>query len=556
MGRLAVTAMLIAMSVGCTQTPEPEADLQVADDIIQRRGQFVEIPLGAETDHLDAGDVAALEHLARAAEAMDQAFLLQAWRGNPEFADRVAALDGPLAGAAQEYYRIMYGPWDRLADFEPFLGEQERPEGAGFYPEDMTAAEFEAWLEAHPEDREAFTSLHTVIRREGDGLVAVPYSRAYADQLTVAAEALRAAAAATGNASLRRFCELRADAFSSDDYYQSDLAWMDLDSSIEVVIGPYETYEDTLFGYKAAFETFLCVAQPSDSEALARFKAELPFLERNLPLPDEHKNLDRGSESPIRVADVVLTAGDARAGVQTLAFNLPNDERVREAKGSKKVLLKNIMHAKYDAVLLPIADRVLAVDGSDQVDFEAYYQFILHHELSHGLGPGRLNLDGRQTEVRLELKELYSPLEEAKADVLGVYNLYALAETGVVPRQLLEHLPWTYTAGLFRSARFGVTEAHGLGVVLQAAYLLQRGALEVTEAGRFRPVPDRFREAIRALAGEILFIQAKGDYAAAGALLDRYRTPPEAMIRLLEDLDDIPVDVDPIFRVDERSTAK
>jgi hypothetical protein len=313
------------------------------------------------------------------------------------------------------------------------------------------------------------------------------------------------------------------------------------------VIGPYETYEDKLFGYKAAFETFICVTQPADSERLDKFKGQLPFLERNLPIPDEHKNFDRGSESPIRVADELFTAGDTRAGVQTLAFNLPNDERVREAKGSKKVLLKNIMHAKYDGILVPIGERVLPDDEISRLDFDAFYQFILHHELSHGLGPGNITVDGRETEVRLELRELYSALEEAKADVLGVYNIYALVERGVMEPEILEHLPWTFTAGMFRSTRFGTTEAHGLGVVIQTNFLIEHGAVELTEDGRFRPVPDRFPEAFRKLAHELLMVQALGDYEAAAGLVERYGTLHPAMEAALGGLEDIPVDVDPVF---------
>ncbi len=398
-----VVLMLTTILAGCgaaPDTPEEPTGLSVRDDIVELRAQFVPQTLKAETLHLSDGDCEALLHLVDAAKAIDEIFTVQAWAGNPEFASKVGALEGPKAAAARDYYRIMNGPWDRLDHHKPFLGNQPHPPGAGYYPEDLTEAEFTAWIEAHPEDREAFTSLHTLIRRDGDGLVAVPYREAFAVSLERAAKAMRAAAAATDNESLRNFLKLRADAFATDDYYESDMAWMDLDSDIEVVIGPYETYEDSLFGYKAAFECFLCVAQPEDSKRLEIFKAELPFLERNLPIPDEHKNFDRGSESPIRVVDEILATGDTRSGVQTIAFNLPNDERVREAKGSKKVLLKNVMQAKYEGILVPIAHAVLPADEVDRISFEAFFQFTLHHELSHGIGPGQITVDGRPTEVQ------------------------------------------------------------------------------------------------------------------------------------------------------------
>jgi hypothetical protein len=247
------------------------------------------------------------------------------------------------------------------------------------------------------------------------------------------------------------------------------------------------------------------------------------------------------------VVDELLTAGDTRAGVQTLAFNLPNDERVREAKGSKKVLLKNIMRAKYEAILEPIAAVVLPADDVERVSFDAYFDHILFHELAHGLGPGRIVKDGRPTEVRLELKELYSAIEEAKADVLGVLSLYQLAEKGEIAPEVVASQPWTFTAGLFRSARFGTTEAHGLGVVIQTNFLLEKGALEVTADGRFRPVPERFPEAIRALAHELLMVEALGSYDGAKGLVERYGTVRPEMQALIDALRAIPVDIDPVY---------
>jgi hypothetical protein len=538
---------VLLVSCGGGDRPSASWDLTVVEDIAQRRAQFVPRRLDADVSHLSDGDRQALRHLVAAAEAVDGIFWLQAWTENPSFSALAWELEGEAAEAMKEYYGIMYGPWDRLHEFEPFIGDQARPPGAGFYPNDITEKEFEEWIEANPDDREAFTSLFTVIRRDGDGLLAVPYSEAYRRQLEKVATELRAAAEVTANESLRQFLTLRADAFFTDDYYESDKAWMDLDSAIEIVIGPYETYEDHLFGYKAAFESFVCVSQPEDSAKLEIFKSQLPFLERNLPIPNEHKNFDRGSESPIRVVDEIYTSGDTRAGVQTIAFNLPNDERVREEKGSKKVLLKNVMRAKYDAILTPIAGRVLPEDETELIDFEAFYQFTLHHELAHGIGPGQIMIDDRKTEVRLELRELYSAFEEAKADVLGVYNIYALVEEGVMSPEILDSLPWTYTAGMFRTTRFGVAEAHGLGMVLQANYLIDKGAVEITDLGRFRPVPELFEVTFRDLARDFLMIQALGDYDGAVTMVRQYGTVHPLMMAAITSLSDLPVDVDPNY---------
>ncbi|MFQ5599376.1 MAG: peptidase [Candidatus Krumholzibacteriia bacterium] len=523
-------------------------ELKVTADIEARRAQFTPYQLSAKLDHLSAGDKMALQHLVNAAHHIDAMFKVQAWKGNPEAAEKIARYDGPHAQAVKDYYRINYGFWDRLEDdFEPFIGDQIHPDGAGFYPEDMTKEEFEAWLEAHPGDREAFTSLHTMIRRDGGKLVAIPYSDFFETHLQQVAREMRAAADATTDATLAKFLRSRAEALFTDDYFQSDMDWMDLAGDLEIVIGPYETYEDQLFGYKASFETFICVVDPDDSAALAKYKSELPWLERNLPIPDEHKNLNRGTESPIRVADEVYTAGDTRAGVQTIAFNLPNDERVREIKGSKKVMLKNILRAKYEAILKPIATVVLAAGASDRVVFDAYFSEVLLHELAHGLGPGKIVRNGQETEVRLELKELYSTFEEAKADVVGAYNLYALADKGIVDEAVVKNLSWTMLAGFFRSARFGTGSAHGQGVVMQINYLLEYGAVEATEDGRFRPIAGKFRDGLKALSHDLLMIQALGDYDGAKAFLDKYGKVSAPMRRAFERLESIPVDVDPVY---------
>jgi hypothetical protein len=558
------------------------ASLAVVPDVVARLARFSPTPIEADLSALSAEDRRVLELVVEASRWLDPLFLRQVWEGNPavERATRdwrgrpagapaatlagiasapsdqsPAVAAGPRAGrddaerrAARDYFELNFGPWDRLDDMEPFLGSQPHPEGGGYYPPDMTREEFEAWLAAHPGDRDAFTSPTTLIRRGTDGgLVAVPYSQAYRELLGPAAALLRQAAAATSNRSLARFLSLRADAFLSDDYYESDLAWMDLDAPVEVTIGPYETYEDGLFGYKAAFESFVTVALPAESAALERYEAELPWLERNLPIPDEHKNFERGTESPIRVVDEVFTAGDARAGVATLAFNLPNDERVREAKGSKKVLLRNVMRAKYDKILEPIARAVLPAADLDRLAFGAYFNFVLHHELAHGLGPGRIVVDGRETEVRLELKDLYSTLEEAKADVMGVYDILALVERGEMDAELRRTLPTTYLAGLFRSARFGLHEAHGRGVVTQFNYLLDRGALAVGADGRFRVVEGRFPTAIEELTRDILMLQAAGDYAATQAFLDRWGVATPQLETAIARLADVPVDIRPLF---------
>ncbi len=523
--------------------------MKIAPDIEKRLGRLVPVEIAADESALSPQDLKVLSLLGEASGLIDRVFQQQVWRNNAGVIARLDTLSGPLADAARAYYLdFNLGPWDRLSGMEPFLGELAHPPGAGYYPEDMSREELESWIAHHPDQKEALTSLYTVVERQGSGFEAVPYSKAYRQWLAPASHLLIEAAKATDNASLKDFLAKRAQAFLSDDYFASEVAWMDLDAPVEITIGPYETYEDGLFGYKAAFEAYLTVNLPQESAKLARYKSELPWLERNLPIDDRFKNLSRGTDSPIRVVDLALAAGDARAGIPAVAYNLPNDERVRDAKGSKKVLMRNVMRAKFEKILQPIAQRVLASEELPRVSFDAFLEEVLHHELSHGLGPGTITKDGQKTEVRKELKELFSPLEEAKADVMGVYNLLALMDKGVVAKSLQAELEPTYVAGLFRAARFGVHEAHGKGVVTQFNYLLAQGALKVDPDGRFRAVPEKFPGAIRSLLGEMLLLQAHGDYAGTQKFLDRWGKPGPELEKALARLEDVPVDIRARYR--------
>ncbi|MGH9400161.1 MAG: dipeptidyl-peptidase 3 family protein, partial [Thermoanaerobaculia bacterium] len=341
------------------------APLTFAPDIPARLARLPSTPIAYDTRLLDERETRVVRKLIDASRLLDEIFLRQVSRENPALRDSLAAAVRAGAPGAQQafaLFEVHKGPWDRLKGDAPFIGGKAKPPGAGFYPEDLTKAEFEAWIGKHPEDRAAFEGLFTVIRRQGGRLAAVPYSKEYRQWLEPAAARLREAAAMTGNATLRDFLEKRAAALLSDDYFASDVAWMDLDSDIDIAFGPYEVYEDKLFNFKAAFESFVTVRDKAESEKLAVHAAHLPDMERNLPIPDAHKNFSRKFESPIRVVQEIFTSADARRGVQTSAFNLPNDERVREAKGSKKILLKNVMDAKFRLSGRPIAERVIAKD--------------------------------------------------------------------------------------------------------------------------------------------------------------------------------------------------
>ncbi len=512
------------------------------------------VELGADVDRLPPKKRELVRKLVQASHLIDEIFLRQVYSKNLEIRDWLRRSKDPEDKIYLEYFTIMFGPFDRLDDDKPFIGTEPKPLGANYYPEDMTKEEFFRWIEEHPEDKEAFESNFTIIRRQDGKLVAIPYSQAYRELLEPAAKLLREAAALAENASLKRYLETRAAAFLSNDYFESDMAWMDLDDpDIEVVIGPYEVYEDRLLSYKAAFESFVTLVDQAESAKLARVAQYLNAMEKNLPIPDKYKNLNRGSSSPIKVVNEVFTAGDTKAGIQTTAFNLPNDERVREAKGSKKVLLKNVAEAKFEKCWRPIVARVLAKDQLPLTRFDAYFNHTLMHEVSHGLGPGIVRLpDGSETTVSKELNETYPTIEEAKADVLGIFNTIFLADQGFFSPAFLDTTFVTYLGGMFRSIRFGVQEAHGMANLIEFNYLTEKGAFQVDpKTGRFRVVLEKMRPAIRDLAHDILMLQATLDYQGAVKFIERYGKMPDALQRALDSLADIPVDIRPVYTIEK-----
>jgi hypothetical protein len=441
------------------------------------------------------------------------------------------------------------GPWDEMADLHPFWGTTPMPDGAGFYPIDLTREEFETYLAAHPEQRDALTSWYTVVRRDGDMLEAVPYSTAYREWLEPAAKLLEQAAARTSNPSLKKFLSLRAEAFRTDDYYESELAWMDLSGTpIEVAIGPYEVYTDRLMGTKTAFESFVTLKDPEESAALAKYKNYLRDMEGNLPIDDAYKNFDRGFESPITVAEQVHGGGDNIPGSQTIAFNLPNDERVREAKGAKKVILSNVLGAKYERILEPMAQHVLKPDQAALVAKKYMQLETLFHELSHSLGPGSITVDGRQTTVNAELKDQYSALEESKADVAGLWNILYMMEKGELPASERPQLLATYFTGIFRAVRFGAVEAHGLGAAVQYGYLRDKGAFTWDpSAQRYLVDEAKMIAGVRDLLHDELMLQARGDYEGTKAFLAKWGTLDAQAKSVIASMGDIPVDIRPIY---------
>jgi hypothetical protein len=472
------------------------------------------------------------------------------WAGNEAMLQTLVKDDSPIGKARLHAFLINKGPWSRLDHNEVFIpGAPPKPPSANYYPEGATKADVENWISSLGGGEKArATGFFTTIRRDAGGrFVLVPYNIEYQNELAIAAQHLRAAAAATAQPTLKAFLESRAAAFASNDYYDSDVKWMELDATIEPTIGPYEVYEDEWFNYKAAFEAFITVKDQAESAQLQKFAGALQDIENNLPIDPRYRNPKLGALAPIAVVNTVFSAGDANRGVQTAAFNLPNDERVIRDKGSKRVMLKNNQQAKFDKVLVPISRVALASGDQGNIAFDAFFTHILMHELMHGLGPHDINVGGRATTVRQELKDTYSAIEEAKADISGLFALQYLVDQGQIDKSLEKTMYTTFLASAFRSLRFGINEAHGRGQAIQLNYLLDNGGFTVNGDGTFTVDAAKIRENVIGLTREIMTLQAEGSYAKARQMIDTLgvlRPPTKA---ILDKLTSVPVDIEPRF---------
>lgn len=517
--------------------------------------RFAPTPLEVDTSGLSSGDQKALVKLIQASRLINDIFLTQLWSGNHAELAKLEKDKSELGRARLHYFWINKGPWSEIdghTAFAPGVPEKKIP-GANFYPEDMTKAEFESWAKALPANqREQAEGFFTVIRRDSTRkLTIVPYSQEYRADLERASALLKEAATLTDNATLKKFLETRAAAFLSNDYYESDIAWMDLDAPLDITIGPYETYNDEIFGYKAGYEAYVNVRDEQESAKLASFSEHLQEIENNLPEDPQYRNPKLGASSPIRVVNQVFSAGDGNHGVQTAAYNLPNDDRVIQQKGSKRVMLKNVQEAKFRSVLEPIAAEVLPAADRKYLDFEPFFTHILAHELTHGIGPHQITINGRSTNPRLELKELYSAIEEAKADITGLFALQFLMDHGSpsVPHgeEAERKLYTTFLASSFRTLRFGLKEAHARGMAIQVNYLLDKGGFQANPDGTFAVDFSKIKQAVSDLDREFLTIEATGDYARAKKMLDTLAVIRPEVQRALDRLTHIPTDIEPVF---------
>ncbi|WP_201300875.1 dipeptidyl-peptidase 3 family protein [Sunxiuqinia indica] len=519
----------------CTNKTNEQKEMK--SEIAQKADEFIAVKLTTDLSVLSEKEKQMLPLLFKAAKIMNEIFWIEA------FGDKEEILSKATSPAMEKFIKVNYGPWERLNNNEPFIeGYGIKPAGANFYPRDMTKAEFEAWEEPSK------TSLYTLIRRDDDGsLKAIPYHDAFKAKIEEAVVYIRQASELAEDPGLKKYLKLRADALLTDDYYESDLAWLDMkDNTIDFVVGPIENYEDQLYGYKAAHEAFILVKDKEWSQKLEKFAALLPDLQKALPTSEANKSEMPGSDSDLNAYDVVYYAGDCNAGSKTIAINLPNDERVRANKGSRKLQLKNSMKAKFDKILMPITDLLIAEDQRGHVKFDAFFENTMFHEAAHGLGMGN-TIDGNQT-VRGALKETYSSLEESKADILGLWVVYKLTEMGEFSDKDLMDNFVTFMAGIFRSVRFGAASAHGKANMIRFYYFQEKGAFERdATTGTYRVNFEKMKQAMIDLSDLVLTVQAEGDYDAAKAMIEKKGFIRDELQKDLERISEAGIPVDIVF---------
>ena len=534
-----ILASVLAFACANRTTKESNEDkkMDVKEEIKQKADEFASFKLTTDLSVLTEKERQILPLLFEAAKLMEDIYWMEA------FGDKEELLGKDWDAYTRKFIQINYGPWERLNNNEPFLpGYGAKPAGANFYPVDMTREEFENWSD------DSKTSLYTLVRRGEDGaLKSVPYHVAFGEQVEKAAALLKKAAQLAEDPGFKTYLEKRAEALLSDDYYDSDVAWMEMkNNTIDFIIGPIENYEDQLFGYKAAHESFILIKDKDWSSKLEKYAALLPGLQNALPCEQKYKDETPGLDSDMNVYDAVYYAGDCNAGSKTIAINLPNDEKVRETKGSRKLQLKNSMQAKFDKILVPIAGLLIAEDQRSHVKFDAFFENTMFHEVAHGLGLG--NTVDKSSTVREALKDNYTSMEEGKADILGLWCVYQLNEMGEMGEKDMMDNFVTFMAGIFRSVRFGAASAHGKANMMRFYYFEEAGAFTRDEAsGTYRVDFEKMKAAMLGLAEHILVIQGDGDYAAAQKELDEKGFIREALQNDLDRIGEAGIPRDIVF---------
>ena len=531
-------AFLVLVSCNSNEKKQDQDNKQnekTLSEMQKKVNAFAHFTLTADLSVLTEKEKQMLPLLFEAAKIMDDIFWVEAF-GNKD--SLLASIDDE---AVKQFVLINYGPWERLNDNKPFISSYgEKPKGANFYPQDMSKEEFEQF------DAADKTSLYTMIRRDENGkLVSIPYHVFFKDQVEKAASLLKKAAELAEDEGLKKYLELRSEALLTDDYFESDMAWMDMKTNtLDIVIGPIENYEDALFGYKAAHESYILIKDKEWSEKLAKYAKLLPDLQKGIPVDDQYKQEKPGTNSDLNAYTVVYYAGDCNAGSKTIAINLPNDEKVQLAKGSRRLQLKNAMQAKFEKILVPIAELLIDSSQRAHIKFQSFFENTMFHEVAHGLGI-KNTINGKGT-VRDALKEQYSWLEEGKADILGLYMITKLKEMGELDVDLMDNYV-TFMAGIFRSIRFGGASAHGKGNLMRFNYFKEKGAFVKNADGTYKIDFDKMTEAMTSLSALILQLQGDGDYDAVVKLNNEKVVIGEELQKDLDRISNAGIPVDIVF---------
>jgi hypothetical protein len=544
----------VSMKVGAKtmaetqQQPPEQSALWVAPDIAQILAKWRRVEMPFDSSGLSPRERQLVEKLVEASQNLDDIF----WRqSDPEALRVYKSLEGKSGHFNEQLRRLLVingNRFDLLNDNEPFVGPGMLSPGGGLYPRRMTREEVEEYVKAHPDQKEEIYSPTTVVRREDHKLFAVPYHEAYKQFLEPAAKALREAAALSDDEAFAKFLRMRADALLDDDYYPSDLAWLDLKNpKFDVIMAPYETYLDGVLGVKGSYGAAVLIRNDAESRRLEVYEKYIPDIQEALPLASEDKPSKRGHLTPMEVMDAPYRGGDLRHGYQAVADNLPNDPRIHQENGTKKIFFKNFMDARVNYVILPLAKRLMSTGQAAKVSGDGYMAGTVLHEISHGLGPAFARVGGKHVDIREAIGPVFSPLEEAKADVVGMYGLKWLVDHGALPKDNLQGYYASYLGGIFRTVRYGTAEAHGRAEMMEFNYLVQQKAIRRSASGRYAVDYARMPDAIAGLAKELLTIEATGDRARAEALFAKYDRMPAALASALKSAQDVPVDIDPVF---------
>jgi len=539
---------------GSAATSGAQAALKVAPDLAQRLAKFRRVQMPFRADGLNARERQVIHKLVEACGYLESIY----WRqSDPEaliLYQSLASSGNPRDVQLRRYLWINASRFDLIDQNKPFVGSEPMPPGRGFYPANLTRDQVEQYVKEHPDQRAAIYNQFTIVRWHQDKLEAVPYHIAFRAFLEPAAKALRAAAALSDDAAFAKFLRLRADALLSDDYFESDLAWLDLKNpKFDIIFAPYETYLDGLLGVKGSYGAAVMVRNERESKKLELFQKYVPEIQDGLPLAAEDRPSKHGLETPMEVMDAPFRAGDLTHGYQAVADNLPNDPRVHEQKGSKKLFFKNFMDARVNYIILPVARKLMEPEQAAKVSGEGYLQSTIMHEICHGLGPAFARTSGGRVDIREAIGHQFSGLEEAKADVTGMFALKWLVDHNALPKEKLEEYYASYVGGVFRTVRFGTAEAHGQAEMMEFNYLSERGAIRRNANGRYAVDFEKMPGAMADLAKELLEIEATGDRSRAENWFKKYDTMPEELKASLQAASDVPVDIDPVYAFPERA---